>query len=1037
MLDTSTPATSLPLPSLATALAERIARNPDLTAVEDGSESLTYGELGVLAGRVAAALTACGIAAGDAVGMLGVRSWQATVTAAGILGAGAVCVPVDADYPSARASEMLGDAGVRLAVTLPGHAPLPPEAGGRFVEWYRYGELVRSGTAGPFPALPGSGRRSGEAAYVLYTSGTTGRPKPVLFPHRAVARLAMGPAPWAAGAGPGAKVLQTFGLSFDGSLFETWTTLVNGGCLVVADRRTLLDTEALYGTVRQKSITHAFLTTSLFHHTARSRPDAFAPLEMLLMGGEAMDPALTRAVCDAGRPRHLINGYGPTEGGIMATAHDVPRPPDDAAQVPIGRPVAGSTVLLLRPDGTPADPGDEGEIHIGGPGVALGYLNRPEETAAAFVAHGSGGSAELPGQLYRTGDRARWAGDGLLEFLGRTDRQVKVRGFRVELDAVEAQLRSLPGVAEAAVVVRTNDAIGKGLSAFVTPARGDRPPEPGSLRAEAGTRLPAHAVPAPITVLDRLPLTRNGKIDYTALARSAEEGVEAPEQANADAQDPLADIWADVLGTPVTGATDFFAAGGNSLLAAQAVTRTLTAHALPASRFDPLLRQLLTAPTLTAYRAAVHAAPAAPAAAALAHFEEDAQLVLPPRSPDSQRARPTLPLGTRGGEVLLTGATGFLGAFLLDRLVRTTNVTVHCLVRASDEDKALRRIEDAARRYLLPQPPADRLRAVPADLSQPDLGLPPGVAEHLANSVDLVLHNAAHVNFLYPYAQLRNTNVKAVRALVDLAAARRVPLHYVSTTAVFAGSGVGGVPEVDESTPLSHPELLSMGYPESKWVAERMLAQAAAQGLPVTIHRPYEITGDSRTGAWNTTTAICAVVDAVARLGAVPEVPLPLDLVPVDHVASAITRIAMQLPHLGGAVHLTNPRPAMLADMAERMRAAGHTVRTVPYGEWVDMLGEHVRDHPAAPIAPFLPLFVTPARGADFSVKEMYFDSVFPEIHRTRTDEIWPDWARSCPPVDAALLDLYLACLRGDGLLQSVAVSAKGPDAEAAPASGP
>ncbi len=455
-------------------------------------------------------------------------------------------------------------------------------------------------------------------------------------------------------------------------------------------------------------------------------------------------------------------------------------------------------------------------------------------------------------------------------------------------------------------------------------------------------------------MLDRLPLTRNGKIDYTALARSA-DGVEAPAQANADTQDPLADIWADVLGTPVTGATDFFAAGGNSLLAAQAVTRTLTAHALPASRFDPLLRQLLTAPTLTAYRAAVHAAPAAPAAAALAHFEEDAQLVLPPRSPDSQRARPTLPLGTRGGEVLLTGATGFLGAFLLDRLVRTTNVTVHCLVRASDEDKALRRIEDAARRYLLPQPPADRLRAVPADLSQPDLGLPPGVAEHLANSVDLVLHNAAHVNFLYPYAQLRNTNVRAVRALVDLAAARRVPLHYVSTTAVFAGSGVGGVPEVDESTPLSHPELLSMGYPESKWVAERMLAQAAAQGLPVTIHRPYEITGDSRTGAWNTTTAICAVVDAVARLGAVPEVPLPLDLVPVDHVASAITRIAMQLPHLGGAVHLTNPRPAMLADMAERMRAAGHTVRTVPYGEWVDMLGEHVRDHPAAPIAPFLP----------------------------------------------------------------------------------
>ena len=234
------------------------------------------------------------------------------------------------------------------------------------VAWCRFADLTGESAsaaahARPAPASPGAGRTGDDVAYAAHTSGTTGRPKPVLFPHRAVARLAAGPAPWAAGAGM--SVLQTFGLSFDGSLFETWATLLAGGCLVPAGRDTLLDTAALRAKLREEDLTHVFMTTSLFHHTARSAPDAFAPLEMVLIGGEAMDPALTRAVCDAGRPRHLINGYGPTEGGIMATAHDVPRPADDATSVPIGTPVAGSTIRLLRPDGSPAEPGEPGEIH--------------------------------------------------------------------------------------------------------------------------------------------------------------------------------------------------------------------------------------------------------------------------------------------------------------------------------------------------------------------------------------------------------------------------------------------------------------------------------------------------------------------------------------------------------------------------------------------------------------------------------------------------------------------------------------------------
>jgi thioester reductase-like protein len=195
------------------------------------------------------------------------------------------------------------------------------------------------------------------------------------------------------------------------------------------------------------------------------------------------------------------------------------------------------------------------------------------------------------------------------------------------------------------------------------------------------------------------------------------------------------------------------------------------------------------------------------------------------------------------------------------------------------------------------------------------------------------------------------------------------------------------------------------------------LAHAAEAGLPVTIHRPYEITGHSRTGAWNTSSAICAVFDAIAHMGSAPAVPLPLDLVPVDTVTDAIVGIATRLPHLGGVVHLTNPRPAQLSDMVDRMRAAGYAIEDVSYEEWTAALLEHVRRNPAAPIAPFVPLFVTPANEADRSVKELYFDTVFPEVGRTRTDQVWPAWRDSCPPVDDALLDGYLSCLRRSGLL--------------------
>ncbi|MGR3934131.1 non-ribosomal peptide synthetase [Streptomyces sp. BRA346] len=1003
----SVPPRSASLPGL---LARQTVRGPDAPAVQDGGRTYAYQELDDWSRSLSQALLSRAVRPGDAVAVLGTRSWEATVAMVGILRAGAVCVPVDAQYPSAQAAEMLTDAGVRLAIALPGHEPVAA-AGDEPVGWEEFDALVRTRPTGTHdPDVPSLTERSAEnCAYVLFTSGTTGRPKPVLFPHRAVTRLAEGGAPWCPGSGK--RVLQTFGLSFDGSLFEMWATLLNGGCLVVAGRDVLLDTEALGSLLRAERITHAFMTTSLFHHSVRTNAGIFGALDMVLVGGEAMDPGLVAAVCATGRPRHLINGYGPTEGGIMVSAYDVGHVAPDASSVPIGWQVAASSCHLLRADGSPAGPGEEGEICIGGEGLALGYLNRPEETARAFVTlRNDTGESE---RLYRSGDLGRRGSDGLLEFRGRVDRQVKVRGFRVELDAVEALLRTHPGVADAAVVVRGNDGIGKGLTAFVTSADATRPVGPAELRAHLASRLPTHAIPAPLHLLERMPLTGNGKTDYAVLrARAAapDHGSEPPRAGRPG--DPVAEIWTEVLGTPVSDSTDFFAEGGNSLLAAQAVTRTIAALGLTAEHFAPLLQRLLAAPSLAAYRAATGTLPPGPDDRTQPDYEAEARIELNVGAGPAAAPQPT-----RARHVLLTGATGFVGAFLLERLLRDTDATIHCPVRAADGPQAMRRIHATMQRFGLRLGEPGRVRPLPAELGRPGLGMAPGVLDGLADDVDLIVHAAAHVNFLYPYQQLREANVEAVRSLIDLAAGRRIPVHYVSTTAVLSGSGAGGVRHVDESTPLSHPELISMGYAETKWVAERMLGHAAEAGLPVTIHRPYEITGHSRTGAWNTSTAICAVFDAIAHMGSAPAVPLPLDLVPVDTVTDAIVGIATRLPHLGGVVHLTNPRPARLGDMVDRMRAAGYAIEDVSYPEWTAALVDHVRRNPEAPIAPFVPLFVTAANEADHSVKELYFDTVFPDIARTRTDQIWPAWRDSCPPVDATLLDGYLSSLRRSGLL--------------------
>ncbi|MBF6059238.1 non-ribosomal peptide synthetase [Nocardia terpenica] len=534
---------------------------PDALAVSDGETFLTYRELVTAAARLAAALRAEGVRPGQAVGLLVPHSVRAVVAQLAVWWAGSHYVPLDPAYPAPRLATMTADAALVL-----GDADLLADTA---IPSVRAMALAESDDAYPDPVAPAP-LAPDAIAYVLYTSGSTGEPKPVAIPHRAVAALSAQPEYVTVTARD--RVLFHSPMTFDASMFEVWTPLANGAAVVTstADRHSL---DGLAADVQRLGATVAVFTTSLFHHLAARRSPIFDVLRTVLVGGEQLSAQHARTVLHHRPWLELVNGYGPTEATTFATAHRV-RESDCAGPPPIGRPIQDATAIVLDEHGTPLPPGEHGELWLGGPRLALGYLGRPDLTADRFIDH------PTAGRLYRTGDVASTRPDGILDFHGRVDDQVKVRGFRIEPAEIEHALRSHPRVADAAVVVQYPTPDNAQLTAFVVPADGPAP-EMADLRAHLASRLPAHLVPTGWQCLAELPLTAHGKLDRRALATRPVVADGTLDQQTIDElsqlseemgltpiQQVVAEVWAEALNREINDpAADFLALGGHSLMA--------------------------------------------------------------------------------------------------------------------------------------------------------------------------------------------------------------------------------------------------------------------------------------------------------------------------------------------------------------------------------------------------------------------------------------------------------------------------------------
>jgi thioester reductase-like protein len=537
------------------------------------------------------------------------------------------------------------------------------------------------------------------------------------------------------------------------------------------------------------------------------------------------------------------------------------------------------------------------------------------------------------------------------------------------------------------------------------------------LRSWLQAKLPDYMVPSIFVELDSLPLTPNGKVDRRALPAPSQtrpnlrEAYVAPRNA---LEDQLVSLWEDLLKVSPIGIHDnFFELGGHSLLVAQLMTRLKTQF-----NVEIALTHLFQAPTIAAYAQVIlarqqrHDDPFDPEA--LLDLELEARL-----DPQINAENADPAIQTDPQHILLTGATGFLGAFLLDTLLRQTTAQIYCLTRGTTVAQAQQKLLDNLDRFAL-SAAGQESRIVPllGDLAQPDLGLTPSAFATLAMSIDVIYHNGALVNLIYPYTAMRDANVVGTQTILQLASQQRLkPVHFVSTLDVFHSPAYANAPSLLENDPLRYWHGLKNGYAQSKWVAERLVMAAHDRGIPTCIYRVGMITSHSQTGVGKSDDLVGRMIKGFIQMGGAPAIELALSFTPVDYVSQAIVQLSQQSALWGQAFHLVTPHVLPLEQLVEGLNGAGYPLQPLPYELWIELLFSPSTDASNA-LTPFKSLFTTAAAAQGDS----YLEAL--SLQRVGMQNVQSGLAGSgitCSPVTAQEIDRYLTYLRQVGWLSEPA----------------
>jgi amino acid adenylation domain-containing protein/thioester reductase-like protein len=944
---------------------QQARRTPDAPAVVDPESALTYEELDRRAEHLAAYLRSVGVRPDELVGVYMEHCVEYVVACLAALKAGGAFLTLELAYPVSLLKDVIDDSEPRIVLTHEDYAERLPRGQARFCleeGWEETIDDVSGSEQGAKPDLD-------NLVFVSYSSGTTGKPKGIANPHRAPVASYM----WRFGISdyrPGDRVgCNVF------FIWEVFRPLLRGATSYVIPDDVIYDPTALIDFLEEYRITETLMTPSLLQAVlSAGGPDIgerLRDLRVLWLYGEVVTKSLARRALRLLPATRVLNGYSISETHKVA-AGDVRELVDNpaATHCPVGFPMDPDHLYILDEGQQPVPAGTPGEVYVGGDLLARGYVNLPERTAQRFLEDPF--SSKAGARMYRTGDTGRFLPDGSLEVLGRIDFMAKVRGFSIELGAVEAAIEKQLALRDCVVIAEGEEGEDKRLVAYLVPASdpseyGDRYTgwniDPGTgrspeIRRRLQESLPHYAIPAVFVELEDLPLQdTTGKVDRKQLpsppARVTATTFDPAERAQAlsastprhEKEDLLVGIWQDVLRLEegdVRPDDNFFDVGGHSLAAAQLLSSVDGAFGVRLS-----MRDFLESPTVAGMCAAIEARQQREGNGREADEERPAvdlrsEAVLEPDiAPEEGNVGEAITL-QNAWRVFLTGATGFLGAFLLDALLSRTEAEIHCLVRprkAVDADPAAP-IRANLQRYGLWQPGrAERIVPVVGDLSKSLLGMAEEDFHALARSLDLVIHNGAAVNLIYPYAGLKPANVNGTREVLRLACLYKTkPVHYVSTNGIFPP----GTPLCEEDVDLDAlAEAREDGYGQSKWVAEKLVWEAAGRGLPVAVYRPGNISGHSTSGASNPRDFQGALIVESLRLGKAPQLDgWRMEMTPVDFVSHAICRLAGEPGALGQVFHLVDPNPVPAERVFAWLEELGYPLERLYYRDWLEALRE-------------------------------------------------------------------------------------------------
>ena len=958
-----------------TLFEEQAARTPDKVAVIACDRTLTYRELNEQANRIAHGLIAKGVGVGDIVAFALPRRSYLIAAMLGILKTGAAYLPVDPDYPKDRIDYMLSDSNAKVFITENNITEL----------------LNNKNTANPNIASSDE-----DLCCCIYTSGSTGTPKGALLKHGGITNFIYANQRYWKNID---TVVTTTIVTFDAFQQDSILSIAQECQLVLSSKDEIYNQAEFERLFSHSSRNMFFSTPTKMEHYIDGSIDIsyLSRIKSFVLGGEVFSEALLEKIRKYSPNSHIFNEYGPTETTICVTVDEF----EDESDITIGKPIANTQIYIVDKYLRPTPIGVTGELCITGDGVGAGYLNRPELTAEKFIDNPFG-----EGKLYKTGDLAYWREDGNIVYVGRNDFQVKIRGLRIELGEIENAIAAVEGVSQAVVVVRKDDAGRQLICAFYTGTEKTAK----ELRAAIGQKLPKYMLPHIFTHLDTLPLTSSGKISRKALPEVDLSSMESGEEyvkPEGELEKRLAVLMEEVLEyKPIGRNDDFFDLGGDSLRAIEFASK---AHG---EGIYFALQKIFDHPTVRRLAECITSGNEQQISFADMDFTEINQILS-----KSKMELVRQPKKTPVGNILLAGATGFLGVHILADYLEHDDGIAFCLVRGVDAADSEKRLNELLQfyfggRYAV----GERIRVICGDLTKDQFGLGTDEYEKLLNAVDTVINAAATVKHFGSYQYFYEINVETVKRLIDFCEQGHARLVHISTTSVSGADFDNGQADSETEAVFSERDLyidqsLENVYARSKFEAELTVLNAMCRGLQANIMRMGNLTNRASDGVFQKnyeSNAFLKRFRAFLELGAIPDylVDRAVDFTPIDEAAAAVMTITRHFSTEQTVFHIENDKLLPLDRLMEYAAELGYPLKFVDGNAFAEMLSESAKREETEHI---LETFVRDMDAQNrLAYSRIHVDTAFTAAYLQRFGFAWSE-------IDAEYLRKYVEYFRKVG----------------------